>query len=125
MAYIRKKNCGALLFLIPPIFSVACVITERLWLIIPCIISLFVIVATLPLCRKRESLWIFVGFVPASAPVNFVLALYFSLDFMDSYSRFQQILWFILALSVLLSIEGIIFGIITRLIWKEQYRIRL
>ncbi len=124
MAYIKKREYCAIFFLIPPLFSTACVLTERLWLIIPCIVSLFLIVALVPLCRKRESLWMFVGLVPASAPINLVLALYYSTEVMDSSSRFAQFLWLILALSVLLSVEEIAFGAVTRLIWKKQYRLQ-
>lgn len=125
MVSLKKKNFWALFFLIPPFFSAACVITERLWLIIPCIISLFLLVALVPPCRKRENLWMFVGLVPASAPINFVLSGYYSTEFMDTSSTFPQLLWFILSFSVLLSVEEIVFGIITRLIWKNQYRLNL
>lgn len=124
MVSLNKREKNAVLFLlIPGVISTVAVITENLWLIPLCILSLFAVIGFVPLFRKRENLWMFIGTAIAATPPNLLASVYFCTEIIELRFQFTCILWIMLTASILLSTEEIILGIITRFIWKKQYRI--
>ena len=112
--------------LLPVILSTVFMINHSFILLLLCVISLFVITATLPLCRKRESLYMFILVATAGLPVNIGLAYWLVTDgFFGSGFLISKILWCALLCCVFFSVEEIAFGVITRMIWKTQYKLKL
>lgn len=87
--------------------------------------SIFAVVALVPLCRRRESLWVFLITAVATIPLNIWIvhrvmdAGYFSGSF-----AVTEILWYCLVYFIGFSLEELLFGILARLIWKRQLRNR-
>ena len=84
---------------------------------------LFAMVRFLPFCRRRENLWMFVYAAVAVVPVNVYVICRAGLYELFDESRFKCGLWSVLLFILLLGIEEIILGVITRLLWKRQYRL--
>ena len=86
-------------------------------------IMIFLITGCCRVCRKRESLWIFV--------LSAVILIPFNLHIIGSvisfFEEYRYIRWFVklalypLLYMVVFCIEEILCGIIGRLIWKRQY----
>lgn len=99
-------------------------ITREILFLIISVMSMFLIVGTVPLFKKRESLWIFLLVSIAGIPVNFMIAYfivteeYFSVGFLIG-----NVFCVLLLSSILFSVEQIVFGIITRKIWKRQIKL--
>lgn len=109
---------------IPIILAWIFPITKEVLFLIISVASMFLIVGTVPLFKKRESLWIFLLVSIAGMPVNFMLASfivieeYFSVGFLIG-----NVFCVLLLLSILFSVEQIIFGIIARKLWKRQIKL--
>ncbi len=90
------------------------------------VLSLFVIVGTVPLFRRRESLYMFIFVAIAGVPINIVLSYWLvSEGLVSAGFVIGDILWGMLLCCVFLSVEEIIFGVVTRMIWKRQYVIKM
>ena len=87
------------------------------------VVAVFVIVATLPLCRRRESIWIFFILVLTATPINIavIIEVLSSWMFEDSL-LLTNILRGGLFYLITLSIEELVCGIFARLIWRRQYK---
>lgn len=87
-------------------------------------VSLFITVALTPWARKRENIWMFLLVVASGIPVNLIVIRWllglpaFESDFF-LLTLFRGVVMYIM----LLSMEELILGIITRMIWKKQYKI--
>ena len=91
-----------------------------------CIVSLFIIIGTIPLFRKRESLWMFIFVALAGLPINIRLSFWLvSEGVISSGFMIGDIVWGALLCCVFFSAEEIAFGVITRLIWRRQYKINI
>lgn len=112
--------------LIPTLLSVLFLVRRSGLLLFFCILSLFVIVGAVPLFKKRESLWMFIFVAVAGLPINICLSYFLiSEDFIGSGFWVGNILWGVLLCCVFFSVEEIVFGIVTRLIWRKQIRIKI
>lgn len=90
------------------------------------VISLFVIVGTVPLFRRRENLYMFIFVAIAGVPINIWLSYWLvSEGLVSAGFVIGDILWGLLLCCVFLSIEEIVFGVVTRMIWKRQYVIKM
>ena len=82
-------------------------------------ISLIFFVKVMPFTKKRENLWMFFLVSICSVPINTSLIF--------RYITIDIVLWCLLLRSMvyllLLSLEEIIMGYITRLLWVRQYRV--
>lgn len=108
---------------IPMILSVLLIITNKIIFLPLLIISMFLIVGICPLFKKRENVWMFIMVAISGIPGN----IYFSYKIVaEDYFTFDNILLDIVSVFVLifilLSVEEIVFGVITRFIWKKQYK---
>lgn len=112
--------------LVPLVFSISAVVTGLFWLYILTVLSAFAVVGLVPSYKRRENLWMFLIVAISGIPVNIVLILGV-LDFglMEHMFLIGRILWCCILYSCLFSIEEILFGIVTRRIWKRQYKLKI
>ena len=128
MFYLNKKvrNIQLITGLLPTVLSVAFLVKESVLFLLLCVISLFITVGTVPLFRKRESLFMFILVAIAGLPVNIRLACWLVFEgIIGSDFLPVDILWTVFLCCVLFSVEEIAFGVITRMIWKRQYRLKV
>lgn len=112
--------------LIPLLLSVAFVFYQSVLLTVLMIISSFVIVGTVPIFKKTQNIWMFLIVSVTVIPVNsYMICAIFSLGSLEDYNLFNKILYGAMLYCVFFSVEEIFFGVITRLIWQNQYKINL
>ncbi len=85
-------------------------------------ICLMFILLRLPICRNRENLWMFFLATITTIPFNLFLV-NIVVDFLYSHSLILSIFKGACIYLVLLSIEQLAFGIITRFFYRQQYKI--
>lgn len=94
-----------------------------LWI---CVLSLFVVVGAVPLFRRRESLYMFLLVAVAGLPINIRISYWLvSRSFFSMGIFIGDVLCVMLLCCVFFSVEEIVFGVITRLIWRRQYKIKV
>ncbi|MGYP000178932517 len=128
MVPVKKQNkyYWIAFALIPLMFSVAFVFYQSVLLTVLMIISSFVIVGTVPIFKKTQNIWMFLIVSVTVIPVNsYMICAIFSLGSLEDYNLFNKILYGAMLYCVFFSIEEILFGVITRLIWRNQYKINL
>lgn len=80
-----------------------------------------ILVAFLPVCRRRENLWLFLLSVSCTIGLNRLTLCYvMETGLLDGYSSLFRAGLFVLLYCVLLSVEEIVYGILGRLIWRRQ-----
>lgn len=128
MVPVNKKSNNIQLAVgsLPAMLS-AIFLTNQSWLILLiCVLSLFVIIGVFPVFRKRECLYMFILVAVAGLPINIRLSYWLvSEELISSGFLIGNILWGALLCCVFFSVEEIVFGIVTRLIWKRQYRVKI
>lgn len=88
------------------------------------VLAHFIIMGIVPAFRKRENVWMFILVAVTSIPINiFILLQLNRIDMLFNSLFVLGVLRCVLYYSVLFSIEEIIMGLITRLLWKKQYKI--
>ena len=123
---VSVKKIQLALGTLPAMLSIVFLVS-RLWLfLLLSILSLFFIVGFVPLFKRRESLYMFILVGATGLPINIKLSYWLvSEEFISSGSLLGNILWIALLCCVFFSVEEIVFGVVTRFIWKKQYRIKL
>lgn len=120
MAILKK---GIWMMGIPFYFSVMAVINHSVLWFVLFVLAHFAVLRIVPAFRHFESLGMFVTVALSTIPVNMYLLI--ALDnlmlFPDSFF-FVGILRNILCYIMLLSVEEIVMGTITRWIWRKQYK---
>lgn len=123
-----KKTPGAIksytASLLPISLSIVGAIRHSTILIVLMPIALLISVALTPWARKRENIWMFLLVAVSGVPVNIIVIRWLlGLSFFETH-------FFVLAFSrsvalylMLLSMEELILGVVTRMIWKNQYKI--
>ena len=112
--------------LLPILFSFICVATHSFGLICLLPIVLIASIALNPYSRKYENMWMFVLVVYASIPVNVTLINLISDLCFEETPIYLVILFRYAGLFLMiLSMEELILGIVTRVIWKEQREISI
>ncbi len=106
--------------------SCACIYIRMPLLCILTLVMMFVIVGFSPLCHMRETLWTFVLTVIITLPPNLYVSWFVA---NRAYVHYDYPTWAALFLalviySVLISIEEILCGTISRIIWRKQYRVK-
>lgn len=123
MVPVKKQNkyYWIAFALIPLMFSVAFVFYQSVLLTVLMIISPFVIVGTVPIFKKTQNIWMFLIVSVTVIPVNsYMICAIFSLGSLEDYNLFNKILYGAMLYCVFFSVEEILFGVITRLIWRNQ-----
>lgn len=127
MLSVNKINAAQGVTGIVPIFlSISYILYEAWWLLALCVLSLFVLLAVVPLFKKRESLCMFLLVAAAGLPLNIKLAYLFIIEWdMGLGYFFCDLCYGLLICCVLFSVEEVVLGVVTRLIWRRQYKIKI
>lgn len=122
----RRNIIQISLGLLPAILSVVFLVNQSWLILLFCILSLFIIVGIVPIFKRRESLYMFILVGIAGLPINIRLSYWLvSEEFISSGFLVGDILWGAMLCCVFFSVEEIVFGIVTRFIWKKQFKIKL
>ena len=127
-AYIKKQWVQPVLTTIPLLISTIYCFTGKTYMLITSVILLFLLVAFLPICEKRENLWMFVFSSVSLLPANIRFAVPVSQwaeEALYRDSAFMKIMIFLIALHILFCMEQIILGFITRFLWQRQYKVEV
>ena len=125
---VKKQWIQPVLTTVPLIVSTIYSFTDKTYVLIISIISLFILVAFLPVCEKRENLWMFVFSSVSLLPANIrfsVLISQWAEEELYWDSAFMKIIMLLIALHILFCMEQIILGFITRLLWRRQYKVEV
>ena len=123
MDILTTKTQLRLYLLLPLILSLAGAALHFWPLLALSALAVFALTGLLPMCAGRESLWIFLAVLPASVPANvFLLRRLSSFWLLRGFAetRLDGLLWSVLGLLTLLSLELIPLLILSRVIWPEQ-----
>lgn len=122
----RINKIQIALGVLPAILSVGFLMNQSWLILLFCVLSLFIIVGIAPIFKRRESLYMFILVGVAGLPINIKLSYWLvSEEFISSGFLIGNILWGALLCCALFSVEEITFGVITRMIWKKQYKIKI
>lgn len=114
---------GLWLVLIPIGLSWLAVLTPSVLLAVLFPLSHFLVIGLAPAFRHRENLWMFLLVAFTSVPVNLYILwwLYDAGMLFDTFLLLRVVRAFVYYV-VALSIEENLMGIITRFLWKRQYK---
>ena len=111
---------------IPTIFSILFLVSGSWKYILLCVVSLFVIIGCLPLFKRRQSLYMFVFVAIVGLPINIWLACTLvSEGLVSSGFLMGDIVWGTLLFFIFTSVEEIVIDLITRMMLKKQYKIKI
>lgn len=122
---MKKKSRISGFVILPMLLSIVSAYYEVLWLIPVVVILMFVLVGTIPFCRKNENLWMFVLTGFCSIPVNWFLLTKFNM-WMYLYSDSGKIITTLVIIQYIIALTGleeVVLGLFTRILWKKQYRL--
>lgn len=127
MRSVNKLNIlQAVTGVLPVFLSILFLVHKTWWILGLCTLSLFLLVATVPLFKKRESLYMFLLVAVTGFPLNIKLAYWLISESLLGFDfLLGNICYGFLICCVLFSIEEIAFGVITRFIWRRQYKIKV
>lgn len=124
----NMNNKLGLLTALPLLLSITAV-RYRICVLIPItVLVIFLLVAILPFTHKHENLWLFLIGTVSLMPTNLFLLKEFPVwqDYLCITERGPLfIVTEIEALMMLISVEAIALGLIGRLIWRQQYKLRI
>lgn len=121
-----RLNKGIGLITIPIALSWVAVFNRSIVLLFFFVLAHFVVMKVVKCFKGRESLWMFVLVAVTSVPINiYVLIQLHKLDMIFDSFFILGIFRCVLYYCILFSIEEIVMGVITRLLWKKQYKISL
>ena len=126
--FVKKQWIQPSLTMIPLIVSTFYYFTGKTYMLIISVISLYLLVAFLPICEKRENLWMFVFSSVSLLPANIRFSSLISQWTEEELywdSAFMKIIIALLALHILFCMEQIVLGFITRLLWRRQYKVEV
>ncbi len=126
--FVKKQWVQPALTMIPLFVSTIFYFTGTTYILIGSVILLFLLVAFLPVCEKRENLWMFVFSSVSLLPANIrfsVLISHWAEEELCWNSAFMKIILFLIALHILFCMEQIILGFFTRLLWRRQYKVEV
>ena len=110
---------------IPIWLSVIAVRDHSMWLALFAIVALLVLLCVTPICRGRESLFTFLILTAMGFPVNICVITYlWANEFLGDLFWLSAVLWSIVIMGILASIEQIIIGTLVRALWPRQLRTR-
>ena len=123
---MRRKIQLLGLIILPMATSILSAYYKALWLLPVVVILIFILIGTMPICRKNENLWMFVLTGFCSIPVNVFLLTKFNvwMDYLYNGSgKIHKIALIIGYTIVLTGMEEIILGVLTRVLWKKQCKL--
>ena len=121
-----RLSKGIWTLVIPAVLSTMAVLKRSMILLALLIVIHFVILKVVPSFKGRENVWMFIFVAVSSIPLNiYVLILVNKWGFLFGSMFILGILRSVLFYVMLLSFEEIVMGVVTRLIWKRQYKLVL
>lgn len=126
--FVKKQWVQPALTMIPLFVSTIFYFTGTTYILIGSVVLLFLLVAFLPVCEKRENLWMFVFSSVSLLPANIrfsVLISQWAEEELYWDSTFMRIIVLLITLHILFCMEQIILGFITRLLWRRQYKVEV
>lgn len=121
-----RLNKGIWMVGVPFVFSALAVIKHSIAMFILFILVHFLILKITPAFKHRENIGMFVIVAFSSIPVNiYIFKLLIDMELLFDSFLVINILRGALYYIVLLSIEEVIMGVLTRWIWKKQYKISI
>lgn len=126
--FVKKQWVQPALAMIPLFVSTISYFTGTTYILIGSVVLLFLLVAFLPVCEKRENLWMFVFSSVSLLPANIrfsVLISQWAEEELYWDSTFMRIIVLLITLHILFCMEQIILGFITRLLWRRQYKVEV
>lgn len=119
-----RLNKGMLMFGIPFLFSVIAVIKESVIMFLLLILAHFLVLKSTKAFRHHENIGMFVIVAISSIPINIYIFMKlaemgFIFDSIIAMNVLRGVFYYIM----LLSVEELIMGVVTRLIWRRQYRV--
>ena len=123
-----KKTPGAIktytASLLPISLSIVGAIRHSPILIVLMPIALLISVALTPWARKRENICMFLLVAVSGVPVNIIVIRWLlGLSFFETHFFVLAFFRSVALYLMLLSMEELILGVVTRMIWKNQYKI--
>lgn len=110
---------------IPIWLSAIAVRDHSIWLTLLAIAALLILLCVMPICRGRESLFTFLILTAMGFPVNIrVITYLWANEFLGDPFWLSGILWSIVIMGILTSIEQIVIGTLVRALWPRQLRTR-
>lgn len=108
---------------IPLVISMISVIKQSVLLFGLFVVAHFVVVRIFPAFKHRESIWMFIMVALSSIPINIYILILLN-EWGDIFNSWiiVNIFRYAMCYIVLLSMEELIMGVITRLIWRRQYK---
>lgn len=126
MLYLKEHKKEALQLIaaiVPLTFSVLFVNLKSYYLLVLAVISLFGIIALMPVFKRHESLWMFVLSAVVFLPENLMAVCYFIME--DIYGVVLNEMMGFLVFCMLFSVEQLALGVATRFLWRRQCRLKL
>ena len=98
-----------------------------MWMFPVMVAAVFVLVGTMPFCRRHENIWLFVLWAACCMPLNFMLLKVYPLWLDLLYDGIGKgILYHLIQMEwvlILSSVEEIVIGFVGRIIWRKQYAV--
>ncbi len=108
---------------IPLVFSASLVVKRSLVLFVFFILAHFLVLKLVPEFRGRESIWMFIMVAFSSIPVNaLMITILNKWGLVFGSFAVVGIIRCIFYYVILFSAEEIVMGVLTRMLWKKQYR---
>lgn len=109
-----------------PIWLFAIAVRDHsIWLALFAIVTLLMLLYVTPICRGRESLLTFLILTVMGFPVNIRFITYlWANEFLGDPFLLSGVLWSIVIIGILTSIEQIVIGTLVRALWPQQLRTR-
>lgn len=123
MVKIKEKGSLVCASIFPTLFLIVSYVERSPQWIIGTVISLFVIIAVFPMFRKMENLWMFLFVAVFGFPINIFLAKLITPIIFVNDSKIILVIYSALVFFVLFSVEEIVFGLITKILWRRQYKL--
>ncbi len=118
------KKCIPVLFgFVPLAVSTLGAVLHSVLLMASTVPLLFGMVHVLPFCKKRESLYMFSYCAFTMIPINILMIRVVIPILLPDESALRGAMWSVILFIVFLSVEEIILGILTRLLWPRQYKV--
>ena len=89
------------------------------------VVALLMLLCVTPICKGRESLFTFLILTAMGFPVNIrVITYLWANEFLGDPFLLSGVLWSIVIMGILTSIEQIVIGTLVRALWPRQFRTR-
>lgn len=121
----KKYGVLVLVMIIPFLLSLWAAHIHSIGIGIGAVLSVLLLVGSMPFCRRRENLWLFVVGIYAFLPINHLIVKEVLVYIVEESS----LRWLVYPLTylecflILISVEEVLLGLVGRLLWRKQYKL--